>query len=72
MISIQRVVKNGSSAQVTLIRPFLFRLGLVPGDFVQVTETDDGALIVRPWKNTENAPRVSPGVVSTSPLEPRS
>jgi antitoxin component of MazEF toxin-antitoxin module len=67
--SIQRVVKNGSSAQVTIIRQFLFRMNLVPGDFVQVDETGDGGLVIRPWKNQDNAPRVSPGLLPPdSPL----
>ena len=72
MKAIQRVVKNGSSAQVTLIRAILFELDLRPGDFVEVVTPGDGTVTIRPWKNSEFAGRRSPGVVAESaPAVPR-
>lgn len=62
MKSVQKVVLNGRSAQVTIIRAMLFALNLKPGDLVECENTEDGVLHIRPWKNTSTAPHMHPSL----------
>lgn len=71
MKSIQKVVLNGRSAQVTIIRQFLFAMNLRPGDLVECETTETGELHIRPFRNTDT-PRMHPAVApAASPLESR-
>lgn len=65
--AIQKVVKNGSSAQITLIRPLLYALKLLPGDQVEVWTTDDGVAHFRPWISTNALDGRSPGLMHEKP-----
>lgn len=62
MRAVQKVVLNGRSAQVTIIRGILFELDLRPGDLVDVWTTDDGVMHVRPFKSRDAAARMHPAI----------
>lgn len=69
---IQKVVVNGSSAQVTIPRALLFRLKTRPGRFVEITHDDDAeSFSVRVWEEQENGTRRSPGLITSAPEMPR-
>lgn len=66
--SIQKVVLNGNSAQVTIVRWMLPELGLRPGDPIECW-VEDGVFHLRSWKNRETAPGQHPVTIDTdSPL----
>ena len=46
MRALQKLVRNGSSTQVTIARPMLIALGWIPGDAVIVEMTIDGRLVI--------------------------
>jgi antitoxin component of MazEF toxin-antitoxin module len=67
---VQKLVKNGNSAQVTLPRLLLHNAGLVLGDFVELEHLGDGVCLIRKsvLTHTTRASR-SPGAIPSSPLE---
>lgn len=70
--AIQKIVKNGNSFQVTIPRPMLFALGLMPGEFVRITQTGDKSFLIEPFRTGEEVSRLSPGVlVEPAPAVPR-
>ena len=72
MKAIQKIVKNGNSAQVTVPRQMLFALDLRLGDFVEIAITPEGELHIRPWRNPENVAHHSPGIIApAAPAVPR-
>jgi antitoxin component of MazEF toxin-antitoxin module len=62
--AIQKIVKNGSSWQITLPRPLLFALNLVPGEFVKVWTTDDGVAHFKKFSTDDQVSRLSPGIIN--------
>lgn len=69
---IQKVVVNGSSAQVTVPRALMKRLKLRPGRFVEIVHRDDSATFtVREWADRVSDSRQSPGLVADLPEVPR-
>lgn len=64
--AVQKIVKNGRSAQVTLTRPALYVMQLLPGDDVEVWVTEDGIGHFRPWESI-NAYRQRPIVATEKP-----
>lgn len=72
MKAIQKIVKNGSSAQVTIIRDFLLQMGLRPGDYVEVELDDHKELRIRGWINRDNGRGRGPGIIGAeAPQVPR-
>lgn len=52
---VQKIVMNGSSAQVTICRELMYRLDLRPGFFVEITHEDGSdTFSVREWATREN------------------
>lgn len=68
--AVQRIVKNGTSCQVTIPRPILFALEWKPGDFVELNLTEDGTLFIREFRNREYVGIKSPGLVRERLPEP--
>lgn len=52
---------------VTLPRQLMFKLNLLPGDFVEIESLPDGSARIRPWETRDNATRQSPGVIPDKP-----
>lgn len=70
--AVQKIVRQGNSAMVTIPRQVLRALDVRPGDFVQLIEQAPGVFLLRSWANKENAARLSPGVLNERlPLERR-
>lgn len=67
MRAIQKIVRNGNSAQITIPRPLLFEMGLRPGDLIELTHDGSGCATIRPWINREYANTHSPGVINEPP-----
>lgn len=67
--AIQKIVKQGNSAMVTIPRQLLFAMGLLPGEFVELAQLEDNSVRIRPWRTDENITRQSPGVIPTPPSE---
>lgn len=67
---IQKVCKNGSSANITLTRAVLKRFRVRPGDFVQVLLHDDDTVTVRPWIKPGTTQLRSPGQMLREPSTP--
>jgi virulence-associated protein VagC len=65
--AIQKITRNGNSMSLTLPRGLMFALNLVPGDFVEIATTGDGAAILRPWSTAENVTPKSPGIIPPRP-----
>lgn len=68
MKAIQKIVKQGNSAMVTIPRPMMLRLNWLPGELVVCEIGDDGVLTLRPWRSEQIAQGQSPGVIRESPL----
>jgi antitoxin component of MazEF toxin-antitoxin module len=65
--AIQKIVRNGNSAQITIARSMLFKMNLRPGDLVEVRCDDDGEMHIRPWMNREYTKQASTGVLPEPP-----
>lgn len=61
--AIQRIIRHGASAQVTIPRPFLYKLDLVFGDHIVLEEVGDGTLLLRKFREEQNVARHAPGIV---------
>lgn len=57
MRAVQKLVKNGNSTQITILRPMLVWLGWLPGQSVVVEVLEDKTLHVRLLELAEIAPR---------------
>ena len=57
MRAVQKLVRNGNSTQVTILRPMLVWLGWLPGESVVVEVLEDKTLLVRKLELRELAPR---------------
>lgn len=69
---IQKVVQNGSSAQMTIPRALMSRLQLRPGRFIELVHEDDSITFsVREWAERDNATLRSPGLIVPPPELPR-
>jgi antitoxin component of MazEF toxin-antitoxin module len=70
MRGIQRVLKHGSSAVVTIPRPFLYHLGWIIGQGVMVELLEDKqGLILRAPRLEDFGPMGPPRVVQANLLE---
>jgi antitoxin component of MazEF toxin-antitoxin module len=64
---IQKVLKHGSSAAVTIPRPFLYHLGWIIGQGVMLELLEDGqGLLVRLPKLEDLGPTAAPRLVQQS------
>lgn len=68
MKAVQKIVRNGNSAQITIPRQLLFELGLRPGDLIELSSDGSGLVSFRAWANREYANTRSPGVMPDVPL----
>jgi len=66
--AVQKIVRNGNSAQITIPRALLFELGLRPGDLIEVFHDGSGIATLRAWANREYVNKRSPGVMPDAPL----
>ncbi|HKV99975.1 MAG TPA: hypothetical protein VJN96_09125 [Vicinamibacterales bacterium] len=63
----QKISLRGNSAYVTIPRPMMYALGLVPGDLVVITaNADKSATLVR-LDPDANASNKSPGIIPEQP-----
>lgn len=60
---VQKIVLNGSSSQVTIPRALMHKLELRPGELLEVSETEDGGIFIRPFQVPETRGIRSPGRV---------
>ena len=67
---IQKVCKNGSSANVTLNRTIMRRLHVRPGDFLQVMLGDDDVVRIQRWIKPGTTQLRSPGLMLPEPSAP--
>ncbi len=63
MKALQRIIRHGNSAQVTIPRPILFKLDLMFGDHILLTENGDGTMTLRKWNTRDDITRTSPGMI---------
>lgn len=69
---IQKIVQNGTSAQVTIPRALMNRLRLRPGRFVEIVHDEESvSFAVREWADRDNATLRSPGLITPAPELPR-
>lgn len=66
---IQKVVRQGNSAHITLPRRLLFKLGVLFGEFLEITEVDDGVFQLRSAFNEGGRGVQSPGLIPPRPDE---
>lgn len=66
---VQKVWMNGSSPVLTLVRPVMFGMQILPGEFIEVWVDKDGVGHFRPW-SIENAQKGrGPGQIFEKPAE---
>lgn len=63
----QKVCLRGNSAYVTLPRPLMYQLGILPGDIIAIEPTGDGTATLRKIDPDQNASLRSIGLVSDRP-----
>lgn len=67
MKALQKVLRHGHSAVVTIPRPLLFKCDLLFGDFVALHDNPDGTITLTKWHRGDDVSRQSPGVIDSTP-----
>lgn len=67
MKAIQKIVRQGNSAMVSIPRPIMFATNLLPGELVIWTVLEDRTLHLRPWRDHEFAQNTVPRVLPETP-----
>lgn len=65
--AIQKLVRNGSSTQVTIPRMMLIPLGWLPGMEVVIEMLEDNTIRVRPLEDAAFKPKAIPRIVYDAP-----
>jgi antitoxin component of MazEF toxin-antitoxin module len=72
MRSLQKLIRNGNSTQVTIPRPVLVTLGWLPGQAVILELLEDGNILLRMPREVDFAPKGKPRLVmDPAPAVPR-
>jgi antitoxin component of MazEF toxin-antitoxin module len=62
MKAVQKIVRQGNSAMVSIPRPLMFATDMLPGELVIWTLLEDKTLHLRPWRDHEFAQNRTPGI----------
>lgn len=65
--ALQKIVKNGTSWQITLPRKLMFSMELLPGDPILVWTTDDGVAHFKAYRTDVTIEGRSPGLLPDHP-----
>lgn len=68
MRALQKICRQGNSAHITIPRPLLFKLNLMFGDFIELSEQNDGILRIRKYQLDEEVTTQSPGILPDKPV----
>lgn len=65
--AIQKIVRQGNSAMVTIPRQLMFAAGLLPGALVVWELLEDRTLTLHEWRDNTVQQNTTPGIISGLP-----